>query len=642
MKLLKYKKIKFFLLSTIGILILPFLLLFAITEYNIYKYPAEINPSEEFCIEGYFLFPKFYRIDSSLPAEIEINKDVKIFEKYRILAREICLLPTEILGESNTYTISFTYLSNPPLDIFQKQIEVTTHEYPKIEEIQIEENVNIDQVLEYELTYESSLLEYYIFSDEKSVQCEKESLLLKCSIGELNLNYEDTYELQLVSIYEGKVVKILDTRIVNTLSSLKIESSNIPSNGIFQSTSIQELQLSLNKEIESSFRTEITDESGNEISHTSSLNTNILSISPSQQFLQNTKYLLRIYEIKALDGSRPEGGEFLTEFSIDDGPSIKSTNLKTGFSSTSDIILTFNQDIKSAQDIKKYIKLNSSTDYNFSIKGKQVTIKPNTNLITCTNQRVDISKGIISTTGLISSKGSSYTFKTKCERVARIGTSVQGRGIFASYFGNGSKKILLFGAMHGSEANTRTTMSKLIAELEVNSSRIPEDKTVIVVTTFNPDGIANRSRFNANGVDLNRNFNSSNWTQGTYFKENFYPTGGGQYPFSEPESIAIRDLVIRENPYVSISFHSAAAYVVPSNTSRSVELGILYAQLSGYKYIAPGTQGAFTYDITGTFEGWAGQNGYNAMVIELASAYNDEFSRNRNAIWKMIEQQTNY
>lgn len=446
-------------------MILPFLLLYAITQFNISKYPTEINPSEGFCIEGYFFFPKYYKIDSSIPADIQINKDIKIFEKYRILAREICLQPTNILGESNKYTVLFTYLADPPLDIFQKQIELTTHKYPKIDAVSFKENINVDQILEYKLTYESSLLEYYLLSGENGIQCEKDNNLLKCNIKELDLNYENTYELKLLSMYEGEIVELLDTRVVNILSSVKIESTNLPPNSIFQTPTIPEIQIYLNKQVENTFEVEIKNGNGENIEHTYALNENLLSVFPSQPFLQNTKYLLRVIGLKGVDGSLPEGGELTVEFSVDDGPSIRSTNLKTGFSSTSDIVLTFNQDIRSSQDIKKYIKLNSTTDYNFSIKGKQVTIKPNTNLTTCASQKLDISKGIASTTGLISSKGSSFSFKTTCERVVRIGTSVQGRGIFASYFGNGGKKIVFFGAMHGSEANTKTTMSKLITEL---------------------------------------------------------------------------------------------------------------------------------------------------------------------------------
>ncbi len=191
--------------------------------------------------------------------------------------------------------------------------------------------------------------------------------------------------------------------------------------------------------------------------------------------------------------------------------------------------------------------------------------------------------------------------------------------------------------MHGSEANTKYTLNYWMSELENNFSRIPSDKTVIVVPVLNPDGIANESRFNSNGVDINRNFGSSTWTSGTYFLTQYYPNGGGIAPFSEPETKAIRDLILRENPYLTLSYHSAAGYVIPSNTSRGIELGNLYSSLSGYKYVAPGTQGSFTYDITGAFGEWAQEHGYNSLTVELSSAYNSQFTQNRNAMWEMVE-----
>jgi protein MpaA len=219
-----------------------------------------------------------------------------------------------------------------------------------------------------------------------------------------------------------------------------------------------------------------------------------------------------------------------------------------------------------------------------------------------------------------------------------IGTSVQGRSIYAYYFGSGANKIVFFGAIHGSEANTRTLMNRWATELENNSDRIPSDKTIIVIPTVNPDGIANRSRFNANGVDLNRNFDTPSWVTGTYLQTDFYPTGGGSAPFSEPESQDIRDLMYREHPYLTLTYHSAAGYVIPTNSSSAISFGNIYSQLSGYRYVTPGDESSFTYDITGTFEEWAEGHGYNALVIELSSAYSDQFTQNSKAMWRMVEQ----
>jgi hypothetical protein len=630
----KSKKI-YIPLITLAFLIQPFLYILLATHLSTFQKSKEITPTNTFCIEGYFFLPKYYIVESTIPSEISFNKDIKIFDKYRIFSKEICLQPTEILVESSTYTLSLSYIPNTSL--FNKEIQLTTKEYPQMEEIKFEESVNIGDTLEYELTYEPTLLDYYLTTSEQKIKCRKENSIVKCDLSQLTLSYESSYKVNLISMHKDIEIETLNTMIVRTLSAIKIESSNIPDGGIFQTLNIQDLQFTFNKEIEDNFETLLEDENGNSIEHTKTLTEKILKISPSYEFKQNGKYTLKILNLKGIDGSRPESEEYVISFSIDDGPTVKSTNIGSPFSVSNNILLTFNQNIDKGQDIKRYIKLNSGIDYSFTITGNKVSINPTGNLGYCQSNRVEIFQGLKSTEGLIASQGNTYTFKTNCARVSAVGTSVQGRSIYATYFGTGSKKILFFGSMHGSEANTKNTLSKLISDLETNSARIPSDKTIIVITTLNPDGVANRTRFNANGVDLNRNFNASDWVSGTYFQSNFYPTGGGIIPFSEPETIAIKNLVMRENPYLTISYHSAAAYVVPSSTSKSVELGQLYSQLSGYKYIAPGTEGAFTYDITGTFEGWAGESGYNAIVIELASAYNDEFSKNRSAMWKMIE-----
>ena len=125
-----------------------------------------------------------------------------------------------------------------------------------------------------------------------------------------------------------------------------------------------------------------------------------------------------------------------------------------------------------------------------------------------------------------------------------IGRSVQGRPIVSVRLGSKdpTMRMLVVGAVHGNE---RAGMR--IARLLIGLGA-PPGAEILVVPTLNPDGIAARTRGNAHGVDLNRNF-PFDWR----------PLTGGEYsgprPLSEPESRAAHRLILRTKPDVTIWFH---------------------------------------------------------------------------------------
>lgn len=125
-----------------------------------------------------------------------------------------------------------------------------------------------------------------------------------------------------------------------------------------------------------------------------------------------------------------------------------------------------------------------------------------------------------------------------------IGHSVRGRPLVSIRLGSpdADVKMLVVGAVHGDE-----TAGMRIARglLELGA---PRDAQLLVVPTLNPDGVAARTRGNAHGVDLNRNF-PFDWrplTDGEY---------SGPRALSEPESRAAHRLILREKPDVTIWFH---------------------------------------------------------------------------------------
>lgn len=62
----------------------------------------------------------------------------------------------------------------------------------------------------------------------------------------------------------------------------------------------------------------------------------------------------------------------------------------------------------------------------------------------------------------------------------------------------------------------------------------------------NPDGLIAETRFNTHGVDLNRNFPAANRQNTARF---------GLVELSEPEAVAIKDLMDKYEPDVIISIH---------------------------------------------------------------------------------------
>ncbi len=138
----------------------------------------------------------------------------------------------------------------------------------------------------------------------------------------------------------------------------------------------------------------------------------------------------------------------------------------------------------------------------------------------------------------------------------RIGVSVQRRGLVAeSNFDldgpiRPANITLIIGGLHGDEKATVALVATFREEWIVTREvRTP----VVMIPLANPDGFVANSRYNANRVDLNRNCDL-NWQADC-------PEPAGPYPWSEPESRAIRDLILAFEPAKIVSLHWALAEI---------------------------------------------------------------------------------
>ena len=182
----------------------------------------------------------------------------------------------------------------------------------------------------------------------------------------------------------------------------------------------------------------------------------------------------------------------------------------------------------------------------------------------------------------------------------QFGQSLEGRPLIARRFGEGNTLLMLVGGIHGGyESNTSQLMEEFIIYFETLPETVLPGASLLIIPALNPDGVMKPDtlvgRFNANGVDLNRNW-GCNWQETAYFYEQeVYP---GAEPFSEPESRALAALINDLRPAVVLFYHSAADGVFAGHcdgNTHSEEMAAVFGSASGYPY-----QSDFTkYDVTG-------------------------------------------
>ncbi|HMQ29430.1 MAG TPA: M14 family metallopeptidase [Chloroflexaceae bacterium] len=221
-----------------------------------------------------------------------------------------------------------------------------------------------------------------------------------------------------------------------------------------------------------------------------------------------------------------------------------------------------------------------------------------------------------------------------------IGRSTEGRPITAIQVGGGPRKLVLVGATHGGpEANTYRLMLDLIAHLRAAPEEVPPEVRLYLIPALNPDGLALETRFNARGVDLNRNMDTgldacpeNDWSRTVNGAYGIVSDTGGPSPESEAESRLIRSFLLDAS--AAIFYHSAGGELFPPFCEHAPSLALAqrYAEVAGYTYIRYYPR----YMITGGMHDWAGSLGIASFTPELWTGEGSDTDENHAALHAIL------
>lgn len=192
-----------------------------------------------------------------------------------------------------------------------------------------------------------------------------------------------------------------------------------------------------------------------------------------------------------------------------------------------------------------------------------------------------------------------------------IGYSLLGRPLTATKIGNGNRRYLFVGVHHGDEPQGGRVLALWRDYLIAHPEMISPGVEVWILPCLNPDGQAAGTRWNARGVDLNRNYGTLDWGSGGAAE---HPGAG---PFSEPETAAMAGLGANTSFQGMVSFHEPLGCVYWGGSDAG--LALLFRNGLGLPLAVDGSP------ISGTASQWfAATMGYPSATVELTAAQVNE------------------
>jgi len=228
-------------------------------------------------------------------------------------------------------------------------------------------------------------------------------------------------------------------------------------------------------------------------------------------------------------------------------------------------------------------------------------------------------------------------------------------------------EVLIVALHHAREWVTSELVTEAITNITSSYGTDPriswlvDNRELWIIPVVNPDGLdyaldvdsswRKNRRLNYDGsygVDLNRNYNGSEdgdpagaWGGAGTSDIPSYATYCGEYPFSEPETVAIRDLAYARDFQIELDFHSSGEWVMwpwgyTTNTTPDdaslVSIGNQFAAINGYT----AAQSVDLYPTTGDSLDWLyGGIHIYSFLFEIGTVFQPD---REDEVWGIINE----
>jgi len=164
-------------------------------------------------------------------------------------------------------------------------------------------------------------------------------------------------------------------------------------------------------------------------------------------------------------------------------------------------------------------------------------------------------------------------------------------------------EVMFDAGIHGNEIGASENVIRFAVDLCEKYGTDPEvtelidTREIFLYLMVNPDGRTNDTRYNNNGVDLNREWGYMWWHE-----------GNSPAPYSQQESKALRNCLLDNQFVVHTTYHSGTEYIscpwsyashTPPDEADILDLAGIYASTSGYASMPYGQGATGMYQIFG-------------------------------------------